>query len=85
MHGLKSGGRGKRNPLLIILSPKALCRQCMKFHYNHITNNVGICVVYGCEFVVSEIEMGCARSFSLSLLVTGNIGGDDKDNRTHTS
>lgn len=57
LHGLKSGEQGKRNLLLIILSPKALCKQCMKFNYNHITNNVGMCEVYGCEFMVSEIEM----------------------------
>jgi len=56
LHGLKSGERGKRNLLLIVLSPKALCKQCMKFNYNHITNNVGMYVVHGCEFMVSEIE-----------------------------
>jgi len=56
LHGLKPGRRGKRNLLLIILSPKALCKQCMKFNYNQI-KNVGMCVVYGCEFMVSEIEM----------------------------
>jgi hypothetical protein len=34
---------------------------------------------------VWELSELCARSY-LSLLVRGNIGGgDDKDNRTHTS
>jgi hypothetical protein len=55
-HKFRSGELG-HNPLLIIMSPKTLCKQCAEFNYktyHQSTYGVRMCVSYQWEFMVSS-------------------------------